>query len=141
MLHVGTTCRNFFTSEEVEFAPLCEYTSRSATTRARALFSQQRVRLLLYTERAHFYHRYAIRGIQDVVFYGVPSHGHYYAELLNLMEGGPGGAAVAAAGGTGGHGTVTVLFCEYDKLALARVVGQSRADKMLGSDSPTFMFC
>ena len=33
-------------------------------TRARALFAQRRVPLLLYTERAHFYHRYTVRGIR-----------------------------------------------------------------------------
>lgn len=33
-------------------------------TRARAQFFQRRVRLMLYSERAHFYHRYRIRGIQ-----------------------------------------------------------------------------
>ena len=31
-------------------------------TRARALFAQGRSPLLVYTERAHFYHRYRIRG-------------------------------------------------------------------------------
>jgi U3 small nucleolar RNA-associated protein 25 len=94
------------------------------------------VRLLLYTERAHFYHRWSIRGVQDVVFYGVPLHGGYYAEIVNLMEGG------RAGGGSGSaHGTVTAMFSAYDRLALARVVGASRADKMVTGESPTYMFC
>jgi U3 small nucleolar RNA-associated protein 25 len=28
------------------------------------MFFQRRKRLMMYTERAHFYHRYRIRGIQ-----------------------------------------------------------------------------
>jgi U3 small nucleolar RNA-associated protein 25 len=59
-------------AQEAEYAVLSEYCSFSAVTRARALFFQRRVRLMLYTERAHFYHRYRIRGIQvglnNVVF-------------------------------------------------------------------------
>lgn len=54
--------RNFFTAEDVSFAALSEYTDAAASTRARALFAQGRRRLLLYTERAHFYFRYRIRG-------------------------------------------------------------------------------
>lgn len=50
--------------EEAEFAVLSEYSSFPQVTRTRAMFFQRRKRLMLYTERAHFYHRYRIRGIQ-----------------------------------------------------------------------------
>lgn len=63
-LHCGLPNRNFLKSEEADYAVLSEYCSFSAVTRARALFFQRRAKLLLYTERAHFYHRYRIRGIQ-----------------------------------------------------------------------------
>lgn len=43
---------------------LSEYCSFPQVTRARAMFFQRRKRLIVYTERAHFYHRYRIRGIQ-----------------------------------------------------------------------------
>lgn len=81
-----------------------------------------------------------------MLFYGPPLHGNFYSELLNLLEGAGGaggGAGVAGGGGAGGasHATVTTLFCAYDALALARVVGAGRARKMLASDAPTFMFC
>jgi hypothetical protein len=34
------------------------------------------------------------------------------------------------------------LFCQFDALALARVVGAGRAAKMLApGSSPTFVFC
>jgi hypothetical protein len=69
------------------------------------------------------------------VFYGLPDHAHFYAELLNLVQ-----TSGAAAGGH--HATVTSLFCQFDALALARVVGAGRAAKMLApGSSPTFVFC
>jgi U3 small nucleolar RNA-associated protein 25 len=79
--------------------------------------------------------------LQDILFYGLPDHAHFYSELVNLVQsGGPGGGAGAAAGGH--HATITALFCQFDALALSRVVGHSRAAKMLAADStPTFVFC
>ncbi|GBF92110.1 hypothetical protein Rsub_04457 [Raphidocelis subcapitata] len=144
--------RNFLKSEEAEFMAVSEYTPYNQVTRARSLFCQRRTPLLLYTERAHFYHRYRIRGVQDVVFYGLPEHAHFYSEILNLLEGSaaaapaPGAAtaaeaeAAAAAAAASAHGTVTALFCRFDALALGRVVGAARAGKMLAAESSTFLF-
>jgi U3 small nucleolar RNA-associated protein 25 len=56
--------RNFLKAEEADIAVLSEYSSFPQVTRARAHFFQRQRRLMLYTERAHFYHRYRIRGIQ-----------------------------------------------------------------------------
>jgi U3 small nucleolar RNA-associated protein 25 len=73
--------------------------------------------------------------LQDIVFYGLPEHAQFYAELINLIQ--TSGSAAA-----GHHATITTLFCQFDALALARVVGHSRAAKMLAaSSSPTFVFC
>lgn len=47
---------------------LCVLCVPLQVTRARAQFFQRRVRLMLYSERAHFYHRYRIRGIQVCVW-------------------------------------------------------------------------
>jgi hypothetical protein len=55
--------------------------------------------------------------------------------MINLVQ-----TSGSAAGGH--HATITTLFCQFDALALARVVGQSRAGKMLAAaSSPTFVFC
>jgi U3 small nucleolar RNA-associated protein 25 len=153
--------RNFLREEDADFAALSEYCDRGEATRARAKFfagssgSGARggggggCRLLLYTERAHFYHRYRVRGVRDVVFYGLPEHAHYYPELLNLLEeaggggGGGGSAALASAAAAARHeATSAALFCRWDAPALARVVGESRAKRMLADKrTPTFMFC
>jgi hypothetical protein len=60
-IHLG---RNFLKAEEADTSVLSEYSSFPQVTRARAHFFQRQRRLMLYTERAHFYHRYRIRGIQ-----------------------------------------------------------------------------
>lgn len=73
--------------------------------------------------------------LQDIVFYGLPDHAHFYSELVNLVQSGTGSTAAAH------HATITTLFCKFDALALGRVVGNSRAAKMLAAETPTFMFC
>ncbi|EFJ41396.1 hypothetical protein VOLCADRAFT_68308 [Volvox carteri f. nagariensis] len=138
--------------DSAEFATVSEYSRNAEVTRARARFYHGQRRVLLYTERAHFYHRYRIRGIQDVIFYGLPDHGEYYSELVNLLEergagGGGRGFGAGAAGGsaaslaTAHQATVTALFCRWDVLQLERVVGSGRAKKMLQGESGTYMFC
>ena len=56
--------RNFLTQEEADFASVCEYTSPPDVTAARSRFFHRHRRVLLYTERAHFYNRHMIRGIK-----------------------------------------------------------------------------
>lgn len=84
--------------------------------------------------------------VQDILFYSLPAHGQYYAEVVNLLEGGGSGSAAtaAAAAATVGspHATVTALFCRYDLMLLERVVGSARARRMCAkAAAPTFMFC
>lgn len=92
------------------------------------------------------------------MFYQLPQHGQYYPELVNRLAG-PGVASAAVQAGReeddallAQHGTVTVLFSPFDRLALERVVGSTRAKRMLskkqagaerggGSGGGTFMFC
>ena len=79
--------------------------------------------------------------MQDVLFYSLPEHCHYYSEILNLLEM-DGLPAASAAGGGPMHACVSALFCKYDMMQLERIVGSSRAKKMIGTkDSNTFMFC
>jgi hypothetical protein len=73
--------RNFLRAQSASFASLCEYTKQSDISRGRAWFFHGKRQFLLYTERAHFYHRYRIRGIKDLVFYSLPEFPNYYAEV------------------------------------------------------------
>ncbi|GAX83068.1 hypothetical protein CEUSTIGMA_g10494.t1 [Chlamydomonas eustigma] len=132
--------RNFLAQEEADFACICEYTAPPDVTAARSRFFHRQRRILLYTERAHFYHRHRLRGIKDVLFFSSPEHGNFYSEILNLLE--TENHSIASATGSA-HATVAALFCKYDMMQLERVVGSNRARKMVAgsSDSSTFMFC
>jgi len=66
------------------------------------------------------------------VVYQLPEHAHFYAELVNTLEGAAAGAAPAG---------VTVLFSGFDAARLARVVGGARAARMLATASATFVLC
>ena len=56
--------RSFLRAEEFEFEGLSEYASGSEVARGRSRFAAGKVRLALYTERAHFYHRRNTKGVK-----------------------------------------------------------------------------
>ena len=67
--------RNLLTECEVSFAVASEYTPPRDAARARTIFADGRKRVLLVTERAHFYHRRKVKGVREVIFYGLPGAG------------------------------------------------------------------
>ena len=56
--------RAFLKAQGAPFAGLSEYAAPSQAARARSLFADGRLRLALLTERAHFYFRARVRGVQ-----------------------------------------------------------------------------
>lgn len=56
--------RNFLTAEDADFAAICEYTKPGQVTASRSRFFHRSRRIMLYTERAHFYGRHSIRGVK-----------------------------------------------------------------------------
>lgn len=71
--------------------------------------------------------------MQDLLFYQLPYHAHFYPEMVNLLR--------ARDESAVSHATVSVLFTKYDALRLEPVVGAVRAKKMLKSKTGTFLFC
>ena len=71
-------------------------------------------------------------GAQDLYVYQLPEHAHFYSDLAQHLT--------TAEGIQAGHTTATVLFSKFDALRLERVVGSSRAKKMLKGASGTFLF-
>lgn len=49
--------RNYMKKEEMNFASICEYSSKSEVSRARYFFQKGDKQFLLFTERFHFYKR------------------------------------------------------------------------------------
>lgn len=70
---------------------------------------------ILLSQVVFNYIRYRIRGVRNVIFYGLPEHPQFYTELLSypfLDEG------VEAS-----DVTSKALYCIYDALRLERIVG------------------
>ena len=122
--------RNFLKAADASFVANSEYADASEVGRARADFSAGEARIMLYSERAHFFRRHVIRGARRLTFYAPPERPDFYAELLMGME--PGQEAA----------DVTLLFTRWDAPALERLVGSSRAQRMLKEvHTPSYVFC
>lgn len=72
--------------------------------------------VLLYTERAQFYNRHRVRGARTILFYQLPEHPQFYAELLNLLEEGEAAGeppTSASAAGCMGMRVVCLPACAW----------------------------
>ncbi|KAH0622735.1 hypothetical protein JD844_025301, partial [Phrynosoma platyrhinos] len=124
--------RNYFKKEELNFTHVCEYTSKSSISRARHFFLKGNKQFLIFTERFHFYKRYSIRGIRNLIFYELPTYPHFYSEVCNMMK--------LAGSEEESALTCTVLYSKYDAQKLASVVGVERAAQMLQSSKNVHLF-
>ncbi|XP_070984727.1 U3 small nucleolar RNA-associated protein 25 homolog [Oncorhynchus clarkii lewisi] len=124
--------RNYMKKEEINFASICEYSTKSEVSRARHFFQKGDKQFILFTERFHFYKRYTIKGIKNLIFYGLPSYPHFYSEVCNMLQ----------AGGQGEEAswTCTALYSRYDAQRLAAITGAQRAAQMLQSQKPAHLF-
>ncbi|MDA9098343.1 def/UTP25 family protein [bacterium] len=122
--------RNLLTETELSFAVASEYTPPRDAARARTIFADGRKRVLLVTERAHFYHRRKVKGVREVVFYGPPEHPEYFAEFVEFAA-----SNTSGSGSNNSETTATCAFAKLDGLRLERIVGTQRAKKMLAPDA------
>ncbi|KAF7252285.1 hypothetical protein EYD10_02227 [Varanus komodoensis] len=124
--------RNYFKKEELNFTHMCEYTSKSGISRARQFFLKGEKQFLIFTERFHFYKRYSIRGIRNLIFYELPTYPHFYSEICNMLK--------LAGSREEATLTCTVLYSKYDAQKLAAVVGIERAAQMLQASRNVHLF-
>uniref|UniRef100_I3KTY2 U3 small nucleolar RNA-associated protein 25 homolog n=1 Tax=Oreochromis niloticus TaxID=8128 RepID=I3KTY2_ORENI len=124
--------RNYMKKEEMNFASVCEYSSKSEVSRARHFFQKGEKQFMLFTERFHFYKRYTIKGIQNLIFYGLPSFPHFYSEVCNMLA--------TASQGEEASWTCTALYSRYDAHKLAAITGAQRAGQMLNSNKAVHLF-
>ncbi|RKK20086.1 U3 small nucleolar RNA-associated protein 25 [Fusarium oxysporum f. sp. cepae] len=132
--------RNYFATssavENVTFGAISEYADVPEASRARSHFLNGRHRVLLYTERAHHFRRYQFRGVQRVIFYGLPDNPIFYTEIA----GGYLSKSEQDFRLEPGQGTVKVVFSKYDVMKLERIVGSKRVGKMIQDRGDTFEF-
>ncbi|KAJ2304650.1 rRNA-binding ribosome biosynthesis protein utp25 [Coemansia sp. RSA 2706] len=126
--------RNHCKDKGLKFVAISEYSTKSEAMRARLKLHAGELQFILYSERAHFYYRYPIKGIRHMVFYSLPDHPHYYSELVNLMLNGN-DESVAAD-----ELSCTAFYSKFDQLKLERVVGTKLALQLLSGDRSQFTF-
>lgn len=119
--------RNHCRTVGLSFGQICEYTTGPNVTRARSYLYHGQRKFTLYTERFHYHFRPRLRGVNHVVFYGLPTFSHYYSELLNAIKTSP-------------ETTCSAVFTRFDGLALERVVGTARAQRMLTAERDVHLF-
>ncbi|KAI0675384.1 digestive organ expansion factor [Trametes maxima] len=107
----------------VSFAVLSEYSSNQDISRARQAFFSGKKAFLLVSERFHFFRRYKIRGIRNIVFYGPPDHSQFYTEYLSypFLDDGVDASDI----------TSRILFSKYDWLRLERIAGTEGAADLI----------
>jgi U3 small nucleolar RNA-associated protein 25 len=112
-----------------------EYSRDSEISRGRSRFFHGQKDIMLFSGRAHFFRRFLIRGAKHIIFYSLPEYAHFYPELVNRL------GDTHGEGAGGGASSCLVLFTQYEKMALERMVGMKRATHMVSSKKTTFMFC
>jgi U3 small nucleolar RNA-associated protein 25 len=127
--------RNSLVDSDLSYASISEYTDLTDVRKARSHFMSGRHSLLLYTGRAHHFHRYHIRGVKRVIFYGVPENPRFYDEVVGYI-----GKTVERGEISRAEGSVRVCFSKWEGLELERVVGSKRVGKMVKDRGDVFDF-
>lgn len=137
--------RNYMKNEkhkQFNYLTLNEYSTKKQILLARNIFYHREVRFLLMTERFHFYHRYRIKGIKHILFYDLPSYGHFYPEIVHFLtlphvidKKNP-----TKMNQTVEPSTCTALYAKEDALKLAYILGQNAVTDLLNSEKNTHLF-
>ncbi|CAK9436997.1 uncharacterized protein LODBEIA_P14750 [Lodderomyces beijingensis] len=125
----------FKTSTKYNFGSIDEYSSQSKLSRTRHEFSTGKIQILLYTERLHFFRRYEINGVKNLIIYSPPSNPIFYKELIRFI-----GKSVFKEECDLNLVNVKTIFSKWDANALERIVGNERAPVLCNSQNELYEF-
>jgi len=129
--------RNYFRKEDINFTQICEYSEPGKIAQSRAWFFHGGRNILLYTERCHFYNRYKIKGIRQLIFYQLPTYPHFYSELCNLLH--PSNQCKKFKINESSLNCLAI-FDKYDFHQMEAILGTEKTAELLKSDKNEFMF-
>ena len=120
--------RNFLKEQEINVVSLCEYTKQGKIAQARSLFFHGSRKVLLYTERFHFFHRFIMKGIQRIYFYQLPAQPQLYSQVCNFLT-----PSLQGKRFNGGDEMFKVecIFCRMDTHRVINILGNQLATKVL----------
>jgi U3 small nucleolar RNA-associated protein 25 len=127
--------RNSLVDSDMSYASISEYTDLTDVRKARSHFMNGKHSMILYTGRAHHFHRYNIRGVKRVVFYGLPENPKFYDEIVGFI-----GKTVERGEISRAEAHVKVCFSKWERLELERIVGTKRVGKMIADKGDVFDF-
>lgn len=117
------------------FCDVNEYSEQKDLSRSRALFQQGRRKILLYTERLHHYRRFDLKGVKNILMYGVPNNPLFYPEIVSSI-----GRSAFDGIADIDISTVRCLYSKWDALALERIVGSERAPVLTHGQNEFYEF-
>lgn len=128
--------KNYLTNKtSLSFCDVNEYSSTRELNRNRMFFQQGRRKIMLYTERLHHFRRFALRGVKNIIMYGVPSNPKFYDEIVSSIA-----RSVYDETADFNISSVRVLYSKWDAMALERVVGSERAPVLTHGQNEFYEF-
>lgn len=122
-------------STKLTFGAIDEYTSQSKLTKLRQGFANGKIKVLLYTERLHYFRRFEIKGVKNIIMYGIPTNPLFYRELIRFI-----GVSVFKEMAHLDLSLAKVIYSKWDAVALERIVGNERAPVLCHSANEIYEF-
>lgn len=127
--------RNYMDNENLSCSSISEYTETGLVNRARTFFANGRTKMLMMTERFHHFRRFQIKGVNQVIMYGVPENPQFYKEAVRFLL------------RTHQEEDVSldllrarIIFSKWDNLKLERIVGSDRLGLLFEGVGETYDF-
>ncbi|KAL6707136.1 rRNA-binding ribosome biosynthesis protein utp25 [Coniothyrium glycines] len=127
--------RNSLVDTDLSYTSISEYTEPTDVRKARSHFMNGKYAMILYTGRAHHFHRYNIRGVKRVVFYGVPENPYFFDEVVGFI-----GKTLERGEISRAEAHVRVCFSKWERLELEKIVGTKRIGRMIADKGDVFDF-